>query len=124
MAQKDPLVEYTGEGERMFTELGRIIRGEVVLHLFHAELAPEEAEQQLQQAQTTNGNLQYEHDLGRRRGDRCRGRGRGRRGGRPVAAGVVPSPCARAAREARPQRPVLVRLRQEVQEVPRRLARR
>ena len=29
MAQKDPLVEYTGEGERMFTELGRIIRSEV-----------------------------------------------------------------------------------------------
>ena len=45
MAQKDPLVEYTGEGERMFTDLGRAIRGEVVLHLFHAELAPEEAQQ-------------------------------------------------------------------------------
>jgi preprotein translocase subunit SecA len=40
MAQKDPLVEYTADGEMMFTELGRIIRGEVVLHLFHAELAP------------------------------------------------------------------------------------
>src|SRR5204863_4113984 len=25
MSQKDPLVEYTGEGELMFTELGRII---------------------------------------------------------------------------------------------------
>jgi preprotein translocase subunit SecA len=61
MAQKDPLVEYTGEGERMFTDLGRAIRAEVVLHLFHAELAPEEA-QQLTQTQTTNGNLQYEHD--------------------------------------------------------------
>ncbi|MHB8469333.1 MAG: preprotein translocase subunit SecA, partial [Gaiellaceae bacterium] len=36
MAQKDPLVEYTSEGERMFTDLGRAIRGEVVLHLFHA----------------------------------------------------------------------------------------
>src|SRR5438270_2477969 len=42
MAQKDPLVEYTAEGERMFTELSRAIRGEVVLHLFHAELAPEQ----------------------------------------------------------------------------------
>jgi preprotein translocase subunit SecA len=61
MAQKDPLVEYTGEGERMFTELGRAIRAEVVLHLFHAELAPEEA-QQLSQTQTTNGTLQYEHE--------------------------------------------------------------
>jgi preprotein translocase subunit SecA len=62
MAQKDPLVEYTAEGEGMFTDLGRVIRGEVVLHLFHAELAPEEAQQQLAQAQPTNGNLQYEHE--------------------------------------------------------------
>ncbi len=64
MAQKDPLVEYTAEGERMFTELGRAIRSEVVLHLYHAELAPEEAQQQLaqNQAQTTNGNVYYEHE--------------------------------------------------------------
>jgi preprotein translocase subunit SecA len=64
MAQKDPLVEYTAEGERMFTELGRVIRGEVVLHLFHAELAPDEATQQLAhaQSQTTNGNVYYEHE--------------------------------------------------------------
>jgi MFS family permease len=63
MAQKDPLVEYTAEGERMFTELGRAIRGEVVLHLFHAELAPEEAQVlQQPQSQTTNGRLQYEHE--------------------------------------------------------------
>ena len=62
MAQKDPLVEYTSEGERMFTDLGAAIRGEVVLHLFHAELAPEEA-QQLTQNQTANGNLQYEHEI-------------------------------------------------------------
>src|SRR5438105_12461622 len=42
MAQKDPLVEYTAEGERMFTALGQAIRAEVVLLLFHAEVAPEE----------------------------------------------------------------------------------
>src|SRR5690348_8262871 len=63
MAQKDPLVEYTAEGERMFTDLGRAIRAEVVLHLFHAELAPEEAQQLNQaQTQTTNGDLQYAHE--------------------------------------------------------------
>jgi preprotein translocase subunit SecA len=62
MAQKDPLVEYTAEGERMFTDLGRVIRGEVVLHLFHAELAPEQAQEQLSQTQTTNGNIHYEHE--------------------------------------------------------------
>src|SRR2546423_342768 len=63
MAQKDPLVEYTAEGERMFTDLGRAIRGEVVLHIFHAELAPEEAQQLVQeQSQTANGNIRYEHE--------------------------------------------------------------
>jgi preprotein translocase subunit SecA len=63
MAQKDPLVEYTSEGERMFTELGRAIRGEVVLHLFHAELAPQEAAELVQQGQQQNGEqLQYEHE--------------------------------------------------------------
>ncbi|MDX6473568.1 MAG: preprotein translocase subunit SecA, partial [Gaiellaceae bacterium] len=65
MAQKDPLVEYTSEGERMFTDLGRAIRGEVVLHLFHAEIAPQD-EQELvqQQQQQANGGqqLQYEHE--------------------------------------------------------------
>jgi len=63
MAQKDPLVEYTAEGERMFTNLGAAIRAEVVLHLFHAELAPQDAQEQLApQPQATNGNLQYEHE--------------------------------------------------------------
>jgi preprotein translocase subunit SecA len=62
MAQKDPLVEYTADGEMMFTELGRIIRGEVVLDLFHAELTPQEEQPQLTQSQTTNGRLQYEHE--------------------------------------------------------------
>jgi preprotein translocase subunit SecA len=63
MAQKDPLVEYTSEGERMFTDLGRAIRGEVVLHLFHAEIAPQEAQELAQQPQQNGGQqLQYEHE--------------------------------------------------------------
>jgi preprotein translocase subunit SecA len=81
MAQKDPLVEYTSEGERMFTDLGAAIRGEVVLHLFHAELAPEEA-QQLTQSQTTNGNLQYEHETS------SGAQAIAAAGGEPVAAGA------------------------------------
>src|SRR5439155_25326988 len=40
MAQKDPLVEHTAEGEPVFTDLGRAIRGVGGLHIFHAELAP------------------------------------------------------------------------------------
>ena len=43
MAQKDPLVEYRHEGHLMFEALGAAIREEVVLTLFHAQLAPEEA---------------------------------------------------------------------------------
>ncbi|HVS84756.1 MAG TPA: SEC-C metal-binding domain-containing protein, partial [Gaiellaceae bacterium] len=65
MAQKDPLVEYTAEGERMFTALGAAIRGEVVLHLFHAELAPQDLQpaEPFQAPQPTgNGNLTYEHE--------------------------------------------------------------
>jgi preprotein translocase subunit SecA len=53
----------------MFTDLGRAIRGEVVLHLFHAEIAPQEGEQGAellpQPGQNGGGNganLQYEHE--------------------------------------------------------------
>jgi preprotein translocase subunit SecA len=65
MAQKDPLVEYQHEGHLMFSELGAAIHEEVVLTLFHAQLAPEEADelQRAQQAQAVNGGgLQYEHE--------------------------------------------------------------
>src|SRR5207248_10155297 len=47
------------------TGLGAAIHGEVVLTLFHAELAPEEADelQRAQQAAAVNGGgLQYEHE--------------------------------------------------------------
>ncbi len=65
MAQKDPLVEYQHEGHLMFQELGLAIHEEVVLTLFHAQLAPEEADelQRAQQAAAVNGGgLQYEHE--------------------------------------------------------------
>jgi preprotein translocase subunit SecA len=65
MAQKDPLVEYTAEGHVMFEELNGAIREEVVGHLFHAQLAPEDADelQRLQEAQAAEAaGLAYEHD--------------------------------------------------------------
>ena len=65
MAQKDPLVEYTSEGHRMFEELNAAIREEVVMTLFHAEIEVEEAGQ-LQQAQAAQaldgGGFAYEHE--------------------------------------------------------------
>jgi preprotein translocase subunit SecA len=66
MAQKDPLVEYTSEGHAMFEELGAAIREEVVLTLFHAEIAPEDQAALAQPALGPNGggpdgNVQYQH---------------------------------------------------------------
>jgi preprotein translocase subunit SecA len=63
MAQKDPLVEYTSEGHRMFEELNGEIRSEVVQTLFHAEIEVEDAEalQRAQAAQAGDG-FAYEHE--------------------------------------------------------------
>jgi preprotein translocase subunit SecA len=63
MAQKDPLVEYTSEGHRMFEELNFEIRAEVVQTLFHAEIEVEDADalQRAQAAQAGDG-FAYEHE--------------------------------------------------------------
>jgi preprotein translocase subunit SecA len=61
MAQKDPLVEYRGEGHAMFEELGRVIHEEVVHLLFHAQLEPGDVE--LERAQGDgNGRRSYQHE--------------------------------------------------------------
>jgi preprotein translocase subunit SecA len=64
MAQKDPLVEYTAEGHRIFEVLNAEIREEVVRTLFHAEIEVEEVGelQQAQEAQGYDGGFAYEHD--------------------------------------------------------------
>ncbi len=63
-AQKDPLVEYRGEGHAMFEELGHTIREEVVLTLFHAQVELDDAAQAAGalEPEGPNGNLQYEHE--------------------------------------------------------------
>jgi preprotein translocase subunit SecA len=61
MAQKDPLVEYRGEGTLMFEEMNEAIKQEVVRGLMHAQLemsAPTAFEQQSSQP----GNLHYTHE--------------------------------------------------------------
>jgi preprotein translocase subunit SecA len=59
-AQKDPLVEYRGEGHAMFEELGQTIRQEVVFTLFHVSVQIEQPE--LAPMQAHDGDLQYEHE--------------------------------------------------------------
>jgi preprotein translocase subunit SecA len=60
MAQKDPLAEYRHEGHLMFLELTAAIREEVVMTLFHAQVAPQQAPE-LQPEAVGDGNLSYEH---------------------------------------------------------------
>jgi preprotein translocase subunit SecA len=68
MAQKDPLVEYTSEGHRMFEDLNGEIREEVVRTLFHAEIEVDAGGDGLgPQAPTSpngdpGGGLFYEHE--------------------------------------------------------------
>ncbi|MBM3677273.1 MAG: preprotein translocase subunit SecA [Actinobacteria bacterium] len=69
MAQKDPLVEYRGEGHAMFEELSKVIREEVVLTLFHVEVEIQGDDGGAGTAQHPeltphgpSGNLSYEHE--------------------------------------------------------------
>jgi preprotein translocase subunit SecA len=90
-AQKDPLVEYTGEGQRMFEELSVQIREEVVGTLFHAQLAPQDVPTLEQQA-PVNGGLSYEHESTAGAGAIAGAAGSG--GGATVAtAGAVAAPA-------------------------------
>jgi preprotein translocase subunit SecA len=59
-AQKDPLVEYRGEGHTMFEELGQTIRHDVVFTLFHVAVQVEEPA--LEPVQARGGELHYEHE--------------------------------------------------------------
>ncbi|HEU5207637.1 MAG TPA: preprotein translocase subunit SecA, partial [Gaiellaceae bacterium] len=59
-AQKDPLVEYRGEGHTMFEALGQTIRSEVVFTLFHVTVEVEQPA--LEPMQARDGALHYEHE--------------------------------------------------------------
>ncbi len=61
MAQKDPLVEYRGEGHTMFQELGFAIHEEVVSLLFHAQIEPNDGDLGLEAGNGAAGPMSYEH---------------------------------------------------------------
>src|SRR5690242_19069838 len=61
-AQKDPLVEYRGEGHIMFEELGGLIREEVLMLLFHAQIEPREAEELTSTDEVDGSGLAYQHE--------------------------------------------------------------
>jgi preprotein translocase subunit SecA len=61
-AQKDPLVEYRSEGHSMFEELGLLIREEVLMLLFHAQIEPREAEELVRTDEVDGGGFAYQHE--------------------------------------------------------------
>jgi preprotein translocase subunit SecA len=61
-AQKDPLVEYRAEGHVMFEELSVLIREEVLMLLFHAQIEPREAEELARTDDVDGGGFAYEHE--------------------------------------------------------------
>ena len=137
-AQIDPLVAYKNEGFIMFEELMASIWQEFARVIFHVEVNVEPQQQQ-QPAARAPQEVNYS-------GGTADGQPSALRDAAAAAAtGAAPAAAATAepppeqparprgahrhrrqvrAREARPQRPLLVRLRQEVQELPRRLTRR
>jgi preprotein translocase subunit SecA len=93
-AQKDPLVEYRGEGHAMFEELSAAIREEVVATLFHAQLAPEAAPALEQQPVAGDGNLSYEFETtAGQDAITAAGLGGGGGGGSVATAGTVAAPA-------------------------------
>ncbi len=129
-AQIDPLVAYKNEGFEMFTGLMNAIWEEFARYVFNVEVQLEGQEQHAPEpvGDGRRGDLVDRQPLlrrrpcgGRQRGDRRGGRaglGGGRRAGGGPASAARRDPQARRARADRPQRSLLVRERQEIQEVP------
>ena len=124
-AQKDPLVEYRGEGHIMFEELSQTIREEVVFTLFHVSVQVEQPA--LEPMQARESSLHYEHETSAGAEVIAAAGGAATALAEPpdtVGVRVVRAAAGRErAQGHRPQRPVLVRERQEVQALPRGLAR-
>ena len=129
-AQIEPLVAYKNEAFTLFDDLMNSIWSDFARMIYNVEVEvqgpegegaerrrppPEWTPHAADDVRHGRPGLQRRHAGGP--ADRLRRAGRASRGG---AAGR-PAAAQRRARQHRAQRPVLVRLRQEVQEVPRRL---
>ena len=124
LGQKDPLSEYRLEGHTMFDEMMTLVKGEFVRYMFHIQVdqAPEAEEQKV-------ADVDYSYQS-----DPIQGFGGAADGERTTpsveaeeSSGVGRRRRAEGAHrrgQGRPQRPLPLRLRQEVQEVPRGLGRR
>ena len=133
-AQIEPLVAYKNEAFELFRDLMHSVWGDFARLIFHVEVTLRGSERRTAAPVAPEPDEQVVdgprpgHVLGRQlrrlecTRDGRRGRGRGvRRGAGAAADAGRRAASRRRVRADRSQRPVLVRLRQEVQEVPRRL---
>ena len=140
-AQIEPLVAYKNEAFELFRDLMNSIWGDFARLIYHVEVtvqdengnaAPPPPPQRTSTARssaTGGGRVSYSGGSSRsparwRWPRRTRARSEYAARGRGAAGAAGRAAPGRRGRADRPQRPVLVRLGQEVQEVPRRLRRR
>ena len=129
MGQKDPLTEWQREGYEMFGAMMKAIAQDFVRYVMHVQVVQKEAPT-LDAPKVLNMQTSSSDDAPDETGfDRARADGGGR--GRPAAVGGTGAGADQQAdhrregrlREDPTQRAVPVRLRQEVQAVPRRCLR-
>ena len=127
-AQIDPLVAYKNEAFTLFSDLMNTIWSDFARMIFHVEVEVEGAngDEPAQQytpsgSSTRSGRVSYSGGSGTAQPSALAAAAGGRRG-RRAAPGARAAAPRRRGRADRAQRPVLVRVGQEVQEVPRRVA--
>ena len=118
--QRDPKQEYKKESFELFLSMRERVEDQVIKTLFRLEPMSEEQMLEQQRRRRAPTRLQFSAPDGRR--GQCRPGSR--RGRRPPAAATEAGHRGARRREGGPQRPLPLRLRQEVQEVPRRRQRR
>jgi preprotein translocase subunit SecA len=116
-AQIEPIVAYKNEAFTLFQDLMHTIWSDFARMVYNVEV----------EIEGQNGVPQHDQRLASRQPSLEYSGGTAEdqpsvygEGGEAVAAGRGPAAAGRRQRAARPQRPVLVRVGQEVQEVPRR----
>ena len=132
-AQIEPIVAYKNEAFTLFADLMNTIWADFTRMVFNLEFEAAEGEEPEQRYETSGsstrpGRVSYSGGSGAAPSAlamAASGGGGGRRGALRGRGAAAAGRAARALRGAddRPQRPLLVRVGQEVQEVPRRLTR-
>ena len=129
-AQIDPLVAYKNEAFTLFSDLMNTIWSDFSRMIFHVEVAGRGRERRRSPSSSTRrrarrrapGRVSYSGGSGTAQPSALAEAAGAADGGGRAAARARPAAPRRRGRADRAQRPVLVRVGQEIQEVPRRVA--